>query len=98
MYQQFQHIGRRGDQLKGLDLQADDYITNPFSRPVLLRKIAAVLRRSSKQNDIPQTMSYKDLTLDLEGYKVYTEKIIPLIEAKYDEIYELCEKGNKLLY
>ena len=27
-----------------------------------------------------------------------TEKIIPLIEAKYDEIYEICEKGNKLLY
>lgn len=28
----------------------------------------------------------------------HTEKITPLIEAKYDEIYELCEKGNKLLY
>lgn len=27
-----------------------------------------------------------------------TEKIIPLIEEKYDEIYEICEKGNKLLY
>lgn len=27
-----------------------------------------------------------------------TEKMIPLIEAKYDEIYELCEKGSKLLY
>lgn len=27
-----------------------------------------------------------------------TEKIVPLIEEKYDEIYELCEKGNKLLY
>ena len=26
------------------------------------------------------------------------EKIMPLIEAKYDEIYEICEKGNKLLY
>lgn len=26
------------------------------------------------------------------------EKIAPLIEAKYDEIYEICEKGNKLLY
>lgn len=26
------------------------------------------------------------------------EKILPLIEAKYDEIYEICEKGNKLLY
>lgn len=27
-----------------------------------------------------------------------TERITPLIEAKYDEIYEICEKGNKLLY
>lgn len=26
------------------------------------------------------------------------EKILPLIGAKYDEIYEICEKGNKLLY
>lgn len=26
------------------------------------------------------------------------EKITPLIEAKYDEIYEICEKGNKLLH
>lgn len=27
-----------------------------------------------------------------------TEKMVPLIETKYDEIYEICEKGNKLLY
>lgn len=27
-----------------------------------------------------------------------TKKMTPLIEAKYDEIYEICEKGNKLLY
>ena len=26
------------------------------------------------------------------------KKITPLIEEKYDEIYEICEKGNKLLY
>lgn len=26
-----------------------------------------------------------------------TEKLMPLIEKKYDEIYEICEKGNKLL-
>ena len=25
------------------------------------------------------------------------EKILPLIEQKYDEIYEICEKGSKLL-
>lgn len=27
-----------------------------------------------------------------------TEKITPLIEEKYDEIYEICEKGNKLTH
>ncbi|MFR2692965.1 MAG: response regulator transcription factor [Enterocloster bolteae] len=32
----------------GLDLLADDYITKPFSMPVLLRKIGAVLRRSQR--------------------------------------------------
>lgn len=26
-----------------------------------------------------------------------TEKLAPLIEEKYDEIFEICEKGNKLL-
>ena len=26
-----------------------------------------------------------------------TKKVTPLIEAKYDEIYEICEKGNKLI-
>lgn len=34
------------NQIRGLDLQADDYITKPFSMPVLLMKIAAVLKRS----------------------------------------------------
>lgn len=34
------------NQIKGFDLMADDYVTKPFSMPVLIRKIAAVLRRS----------------------------------------------------
>lgn len=29
--------------------------------------------------------------------KKRTEKLTPIIEEKYDEIYEICEKGNKLL-
>ncbi|MCI8969255.1 MAG: response regulator transcription factor, partial [Lachnospiraceae bacterium] len=31
------------EQIRGLDLQVDDYITKPFSMPILIRKIAAVL-------------------------------------------------------
>ena len=39
-------------QIKGYDLQVDEYVTKPFSMQVLLRKIGAVLRRSGK----PATM------------------------------------------
>ena len=33
-------------QLRGFDLEIDDYVTKPFSMPVLLRKVAAILRRA----------------------------------------------------
>ena len=33
------------EQLRGFDLEIDDYIVKPFSMPILLRKVAAVLRR-----------------------------------------------------
>ena len=57
------------EQIKGLDLQVDDYITKPFSMPILIRKIAAVLRRSTTIPDQEhQTISYKNLILDLDSY------------------------------
>ena len=78
------------NQLKGLDLQADDYITKPFSMPVLLRKIAAVLRRSAKQSGEPQTVTYKNLTLDLEGYRVYIQQeSIDLTPREFEILREL---------
>ncbi|MDE6914724.1 MAG: response regulator transcription factor, partial [Lachnospiraceae bacterium] len=57
------------EQIRGLDLQVDDYITKPFSMPVLVRKIAAVLRRSYQgRNDEHQTISYQNFILDLDSY------------------------------
>ncbi len=58
------------NQLKGFDLNIDDYIPKPFSMPILLRKIDAVLRRSVGYG-APKQIVYKELTLDLDGYKVY---------------------------
>ena len=85
------------NQIRGLDLQADDYITKPFSMPVLLRKIAAVLRRSSKL-DAPQTMSYKNLTLDLDGYKVYAGgESIDLTPREFEILRELLANRGRIL-
>lgn len=86
------------NQIKGLDLRADDYITKPFSMPVLLRKIGAVLRRSSKQNYTPQTISYNDLTLDLDGYKVYwREENIELTPREFEILRELITHKGRIL-
>ena len=58
------------DQLKGFDLRIDDYIPKPFSMPVLLRKIGAVLRRT--MGDSPSNrITYRALTLDVDSYKAY---------------------------
>lgn len=37
------------DQIKGFDVGADDYVTKPFSMPLLRKRVAAVLKRSEKQ-------------------------------------------------
>lgn len=86
------------NQIRGLDLQADDYITKPFSMPVLLRKIAAVLRRSSKLKCIPQTMSYRNLKLDLDGYKAYAGgEGIDLTPREFEILWELLVNRGRIL-
>ncbi len=86
------------NQIKGLDLQVDDYITKPFSMPILIRKIAAVLRRSAKQQDISHTISYKKLTLDLDAYKVYAgEESIDLTPREFEILRELLIHKGQIL-
>lgn len=86
------------EQIKGLDLQIDDYITKPFSMPILVRKIAAVLRRTSKVNDIPDTIEYKNLTLDLGGYKAYIGKnSVDLTPREFEILRELLIHKGKIL-
>lgn len=39
------------DMIKGFDAGADDYVTKPFSIPLLMRRLRAVLRRSGREAD-----------------------------------------------
>ena len=86
------------NRIKGLDLQADDYITKPFSMPVLLRKIAAVLRRAAKRDETPQTIFYKTLTLDLGAYRVYSKQgSIDLTPREFEILRELILHQGRIL-
>ena len=57
-------------QLRGFGMDIDDYVTKPFSMPVLLKKIAAILRRAGGVSTAPSLLRYGDLTLDPEAMEV----------------------------
>ncbi|GAA1911060.1 response regulator transcription factor [Nocardioides lentus] len=50
------------DQVEGLDTGADDYLTKPFSFPVLLARLRAVARRGARAR--PTVLTAGDLRLD----------------------------------
>ena len=85
------------DQLKGFDLRIDDYIPKPFSMPVLLRKIGAVLRRTMGDS-MSDRIAYKALTLDLEGYKVcISGQIIDLTQREFELLKVLLQNQGRVL-
>lgn len=53
------------DELNGMLRGGDDYITKPFNPPVLLARIAAVLKRTRKDSADEQKLLYKGVELDL---------------------------------
>lgn len=56
-------------QLRGFGLNIDDYVTKPFSMPVLLEKIRVILRRRGGAEE-EDCLRYRDLTVDLDAREV----------------------------
>ena len=72
--------------IRGLDSGGDDYITKPFSMPILKRKIAAILRRTSGHTETEKYLRYKNVTLDLDGYKAFVDGNDTDLTAKEFEV------------
>ena len=65
------------DKIRGLGLGADDYMTKPFSMPVLLKKIAAILRRAGFSKELWN----QDLLLRYPGTHRSSSQTLPAFHS-----------------
>ena len=74
------------DQLKGFGMNIDDYVTKPFSMPVLLQKIRVVLRRSMGDSCRVNCIHYRDISLNPDDREVKLNGVILDLTTKEFEI------------
>lgn len=73
------------DELLGLELGADDYITKPFSPRLVLGRVRALLRRATSVDTTPKVVRIADLELDLEAHQLTrTDIIIELTPTEFN--------------
>jgi DNA-binding response OmpR family regulator len=90
---------RELDQVLGLELGADDYVTKPFDIDVLLARIKAVLRRAGPAPTPPRgsgPLVVGDLTIDPAAHTVTVgERSVDLSPREFDVLYTLAlEAGH----
>lgn len=88
-------------QMKGFKVLADDYITKPFSLPLIVCRIEAVLRRvDEKRNNGKNNrdkLCYGNLTLYMDGQEVLVDgKEIVLTVREYEILKLLMSNPEKI--
>lgn len=84
------------NQMKGFNLLADDYITKPFSMPLVLKRMEAVLRRA-RSGEKSSVLAYQNVQLDTENYKVFVEgKEVTLTAREFDILRLLMENQGRV--
>ena len=82
-------------QMKGFDALADDYITKPFSMPIVLKHIEAVLRRAEQGAGVETNiLRYKDLTLDTDSFTVLVKDESVSLTIREFEILKLLVENQ----
>ena len=86
------------EQIRGLDLQVDDYITKPFNIQILLAKIGALLRRTNMQGETNDKIDVKDFILNTSNNTIEKDgKVIELTKNEYKILKYLVQNRGKIV-
>ena len=85
-------------QIKGFDALADDYITKPFTMPLVMRRIEAVLRRTEQGNQTENTIiHYKNISLNIDSFTVLVNgENISLTTREFEILKLLLENQGRV--
>lgn len=91
-------LGDEKSMVKGYDSLADDYVTKPFSMPVFLRKVKAVLRRDpSAPAEEHSEFIYKDIVMIPDMMKVTVSgKDVELTSKEFDILLTLIKNPGRI--
>jgi DNA-binding response OmpR family regulator len=92
---------RELDEILGLELGADGYITKPFNPDVLLARVKSVLRRTNRQIPTqiePEEISVGDLTIDPGAHTVSVSgRPIDLTAREFAVLHTLAIEAGQVL-
>jgi DNA-binding response OmpR family regulator len=88
------------DRVVGLKVGADDYVAKPFSRPELLARIEAVLRRNRREEAAPERreeLTYGPVTIDVSRREVSVEgEPIHLTTKEFDLLAHMAASPGRI--
>ncbi len=85
-------------QIRGYDLMADDYVTKPFSMPILIRKVNALLRRNDtadvRQDD---TLVCGNIIINTDTMEVTVDgREVELTSREFDILHTLARNPGRV--
>ncbi len=85
------------DQLVGLELGADDYMTKPFSPRLVVARVRALLRRAAPEAPAKSLLRLADLEIDLDAHAVRRAgEAIELTPTEFSLLVALAEQPGRV--
>ena len=88
------------DRVVGLKIGADDYVAKPFSRPELLARIEAVLRRHRRETEAPErreVLSFGNVAIDVARRDVTVDgESIHLTTKEFDLLTHMAASPGRI--